>query len=150
MVALREIRQYYAKLLGKTRCTCIMEDMQMANSCLCANPEHLNFWKILVKFPFFVGSLDGQVPHQLAFQKASPTSHASSHQIDRRLTCKWISLQFMAISSLCEVNYNFINWSFAFSKVWLPTWITVMQFYMDYLKFSWTTYSYFRIEQHAS
>ena len=120
-----------------------MEDMQTVNSCLCENPTHLNFWKILVKFPFFVGSLDGQMPHQLAPQKASPTSHASSHLIDRRLTSKWISLQFMAMSSLCEVNYNFINsnWSFAFSKVWLPTWITVMLFYMDFLKFSWTAYS---------
>ena len=48
------------------------------------------------------------------------------HLIDRTLTSKWISLQFMAIISLCEVNYNFINWSFAFSKVWLPTWITVI------------------------
>ena len=92
-----------------------MEGMQTVNSCLCENPEHLNFWKILVKFPFYVGSLDGQMPHQLALQKASPTSHASSHLIDRRLTSKWISLQFMVIRSLCEVDYNFINWNFAFS-----------------------------------
>ena len=80
-------------------------------------PRASQFSKNFGQFSIFVGSLDGQMPHQLALQKASPTSHASSHLIDRRLTSKWISLQFMAISSLCEVNYNFISWSFAFSKV---------------------------------
>ena len=95
-VALREILD---KLLmqnygGETRCTCIMEDMQTVNSCLCENSEHLNFWKILVKFPFYVGRLDGQMPHQSTLQKASPTSHASSHLIDRRLTSNWISLHY--------------------------------------------------------
>ena len=57
-----------------------MGDMQTANSCLCANPEHLTFFKkILVKFPGYVGSLDGQMPHKLALQKASPTSQYSKH-----------------------------------------------------------------------
>ena len=53
-----------------------MGDMQTANSCLCANPEHLTFFKkILVKFPGYVGSLDGQMPHKLYYtspQNVSP------------------------------------------------------------------------------
>ena len=44
-------------------------------------PRASQFLKNFGQISIFVGSLDGQMPHQLALQKASPTSHASSHLI---------------------------------------------------------------------
>ena len=79
-VALREIKDNaYAKLWEANK-VYIYGNIQTVDSCLCANPEHLTFLKNFVQFPSYVGSLDGQMPHQLAVQKASnpsPTSHYS-------------------------------------------------------------------------
>ena len=94
-VALREIRQIaYAKLWGENKVYMYYGRYANGKFLPLWKLRASQFWKILVKFPFYVGRLDGQMPHQLTLQKASPTSHASSHLIDHRLTSKWISLHY--------------------------------------------------------